>query len=238
MEANQVSHEEHLVQRFQGQGQRVGLLGGALAGVTMGAIGYPFVRLQTLVQTQHTTGNFTGAFTNLKNNGGFYRGLSPFLFLSALSGAFLSVPFVGPALAGAFYPLEVAQIKLAADKSNATFNLAETVKSMTNPNSYAGVSAFIARNYLITLGMAGAATSSFIFAPCVLAAIALDNVRRNFVVQKFVEGNNTNMSEVYRGIMKNQGYSGLFRGAAFYPALYAIPLIAMSNAKSAFAAKH
>lgn len=199
---------------------------GMITGAVTGIVSYPFVRLQTLAQT---TTSANSALALVKEQKGYYRGAAPFILFSIGNGAVFGIPFLGPLFGAAFYPLEVAQIKLAADNAgNNQFNYKETISSMTKANAYSGVSTLIARNYLMYLGFHLSLQLGYVFMfPTILGSIALDNVRRNFVVNNFSEnGNKASLAETYNGIVKSQGYKGLFKGFAYYPAVYAFSFVA------------
>ena len=232
----QSNHPDHLVQRKSFRSTGFHPISGLIGGAFLGGLVYPLIRLQTLAQTSSTTGSITQL---AKNSGGYFKGVSPYVLFAAGSGLVTTMPFVGPLLASAFYPLEVAQIKLAASEPKSEhFNVAETVKSMQQAKAYSGVSTLIARNYLIYFGMLFAEAGSYsILLPSILGGIALDNIRRNYVANHLGEEGNSRFKfqESYNQIIKNHGLKGLFRGYLFYPAIYAIPFIAVG---STFSSKH
>lgn len=192
---------------------------------------YPLIRLQTLAQTQLTSGNILKLRNNMKflsaKGNSYYTGFKPYLLYGVGAASLIGAlgDGLGILFGAALYPLEVAQIRLAAAGENNpySFKFKEAFKNTANKNVWTGVSAAIIRNYIINIGsnLSALSTSAIPLFLTTLTAVALDNIRRNLIVAHFKEENTkVNMRDITRQIIKANGYKGLFRGLLLYPHLY------------------
>jgi hypothetical protein len=187
---------------------------------------YPLVRYQTLIQTEHTAGQYASIKQHFSKSLSFrnaYRGFFPFFLHNATSGVGMPGFLFGNFFYLLTYPLQNAQIKIAS-ASEIRLSGQQIFQNFTDlKRGWSGFVGFLG---------AGLAAQSFFFflispnffvnllSPAMfLTQLGIDNIRRNFVVQKELSAE-TSYQKVYSEIIQRQGYQGLARGALLYPQVY------------------
>lgn len=158
---------------------------------------YPLLRVQTFMQSNLTfpvgekLPTLRESIKLVKNEGGFYKGLSFHLaYNTGVFACWAVHPLLGIISAGLLYPLEMAQI-YAASHGTSHINAWQTIKkNLFKKSNYRGVGL----NYLTFLDPSG---------------FFINNIKRNYVLR--TEGGN---ALTYREVFKSLSTSGLLlRGA-------------------------
>jgi hypothetical protein len=192
---------------------------------------YPLIRYQTLFQTEHTSGHYTTLSNRLKANRFAYsfRGIVPYFIQTALTlqGNFFGGVIAGSAFYITLYPFQNLQILQASAplEGKGQLSTADIFKNYLDGQRWRGLYGGVASVLATSLfGLTLFTNGTLLFAPFVFAGqVAIDNVRRNLVVQSHENGK-VNYKEVYTDIYAKQGPKGFLRGALFYPQLYVILL--------------
>lgn len=161
------------------------------------AVAYPFMRVQTLMQSHltfpvgETLPNFRKSFILAFNQGGIYRGFSFFfLYASGIYTAFSINPLLGIAATGLLYPLEIMQIYFSSNGVNPD-KLVEIIRKKGK------FSPFFYRGFLLNfIGI----NPIFFF---------INNIKRNYVLRTD-EGVKTSYREVLNSFGRDP--QKLFRG--------------------------
>lgn len=161
------------------------------------AVVYPFIRVQTLMQSHltfpvgETLPNFRKSCILAFNQGGIYRGFSFFfLYSSGMYTAFSINPLLGLAVTGLLYPLEIMQIYFASNGVNP-----DRIVEMSRKKGK--FSPFFYRGFLLNfIGI----NPIFFF---------INNIKRNYVLRTD-EGVKTSYREVLNSFGRDP--QKLFRG--------------------------
>jgi len=179
---------------------------------------YPLHRYQTFVQTAFSTSSSSQSVQAFKfNYKNLYHGGSPIFAKCVLFSVFGNL---GPLVSAACYPLEVLQIKAAAYGSEYKVNFGD-LKSFSNLSQWHGFRGAIASYCMFYISMLSLKYAPFISVLLTAAIIPVDNVRRNFTIQRLNPEalQCGSYMQVYEAILAKDGFKGLFKGFQAYPAL-------------------